>query len=159
MKVLFSILLVIGVFSLTMIYSCGGSVTPSLSLQQKATKILDEGSSWGGVGNVEVLASPTGVNPAELEGLQVVFRSSGSEDWAPTFFDATGADDFLSTDNATWVWTGSGTDIITLTEASVAELTSVDVTETEVTFSFEINPSGGGGRIMGIDGSYTVRLK
>ena len=159
MKILFNVISVIGVFSLTMIYSCGGSVSPSLSLQQKATKILDEGSAWGGVGSVEVLASPSGVNPAELEGLQVVFQSSGSEDWAPTFFDATGADDFLSTENATWVWTGSGTDVITLTEASVAELTSVDVTETEITFSFEINSSVGGGRIMGIDGSYTIRLK
>ncbi len=160
MKVLFSILSVMVVFSLTMIYSCGGNVSPSLSLQQKATKILDEGSPWGGAGNVEVLASPTGVNPAELDGLQVVFQSSGGDkDWAPTFFDATGADDFLSTNNATWIWTGSGTDVITLFEASVAELTSVDVTETEITFSFEVNSSIGGGRIMGINGSYTVRLK
>jgi hypothetical protein len=143
--------------SLGIISNCGGDVTPSLSLQQKAAKILDEGSPWGGSGNVEIVASPVGVDPSDLLGLQVTFSTSGPEDWAPTFFEASGAEDFLSTDNATWIWTGSGTDNITLKEASAAELTSVDVTEDAVTFSFEVNPPSQG-RISGIDGSYTVRL-
>jgi hypothetical protein len=149
------------IFSLTLIFNCTGNVTPSLSLQQKAAQILDEGSSWGGSGNVEVLASPSGVDFSDLLGLQVSFSTSGADDWAPTFFQTSGADDFLSSDNATWRWTGSGTDNITLEEASAAELTSVDVTEDAITFSFEVNPSGGrvaGGRVTGIDGSYTVRL-
>ncbi len=145
------------IFSLTLIFSCTGNVTPSLSLQQKAAKILHEGSPWGGSGNVEVLASPSGVDFADLLGLQLSFSSSGADDWAPTFFEASGADDFLSTNNATWIWTGSGTDNITLSEASVAELTSVDVTEGAITITFEVNPPSGG-RVTGIDGSYTVRL-
>jgi hypothetical protein len=106
---------------------------------------------------VEVLTSPSGVDYANLLGLQISFSSSGEDDWAPTFIQASGADDFFSTNDATWIWTGSGTDNITLSEASVAELTSVDVTEDAVTFSFEVNPSSGG-RVSGIDGGYTIRL-
>lgn len=139
--------------------SCGGKVTPSLDLQQKAAQILDQGSSWGGTGNVEVLASPSGVDPSELLGLQLNFSTSGEDDWAPTFFDASGADDYLKTNNSTWIWSGSGTDNITLSEASVAELTSVDVTDEAITFTFEVNTSNSGGRITGIDGSYTLKLQ
>jgi hypothetical protein len=149
------------IFCLTLIFSCTGNVTPSLSLQQKAAKILNEGSAWGGSGNVEVLASPSGVDFSGLLELQVSFSTTGADDWAPTFIQTSGADDFLSTDNATWRWTGSGTDNITLEEASSAELTSVDVTEDAITFSFEVDLLGGriaGGRVTGIDGSYTVRL-
>lgn len=108
---------------------------------------------------MEVLASPTGVDPTELGNLQVSFKTSGPDEWAPTFFDASGADDFLSSNNAIWYWTGSGTDNITLSEASVAELTGVDVTDQTVTFTFEVSASSSGGRITGFDGTYTVRLK
>jgi hypothetical protein len=159
MKLIYSLFSITFIFVLALLYSCGSSVAPSLNLQQKASKILDEGDTWGGPGNVEVLASPSGVVPTDLENLQVSFKTSGPDDWAPTFFESSGADDFLSTNNATWIWTGSGTDNITLDEASVAELTSVDVTEETITFSFEVNVSIGGGRITGIDGFYTVRLK
>ena len=159
MKLLSSILSLLVVFSFTLLTNCGSSVTPSLSLQQKAAKILDEGSPWGGTGNVEVSASPSGVDPSKLTGLQVSFSTSGAEDWAPTFFESSGADDFLSSNNATWIWTGSGTDNIQLVEASVSELTSVVVTDETITFSFEVNPANSGGRILGIDGSYTVLLK
>lgn len=141
------------------IASCGGKVTPSLDLQQKAAQILDQGSPWGGTGNVEVLASPSGVDPSDLLGLQLNFSTSGEDDWAPEFFDASGADDYLSTNNSTWVWSGSGTDLITLTEASVAEFTSVDVVEESITVTFEVNDSNSGSRITGIDGSYTLKLQ
>lgn len=159
MKFLTSVRSIIVIFISIQLYSCGDEVPASLSLQQKAAKILDEGSPWGGSGNVEVLSTPSGVDPSELSGLQLEFSTSGAEDWAPTFFESSGADDFLSTSSATWIWTGSGTDNITLTEASVAELTSVDVTEESVTFSFEVNPSNSGGRITGIDGAYRVKLQ
>ncbi len=159
MKYTNTICLVMAIFSVAFFSRCGSSADPSLSLQQKASKIMDEGSPWGGTGNVEVLASPTGVDPTELENLQVSFKTSGDEDWAPTFFEASGADDFLSSNNAIWFWTGSGTDNITLNEASVAELTSVDVTDLTVTFTFEVSASTSGGRIAGFDGTYTVRLK
>ncbi len=159
MKYINTRLTILVTFSTMLLYNCGGGAEPSLTLQQKASKIMDEGSPWGGTGNVEVLASPTGVDPAELENLQVTFKTSGPDDWAPTFFDASGADDFLSSNNAIWFWTGSGTDNITLSEASVAELTSVDVTDETVTFTFEVSASNSGGRITGFDGTYTVRLK
>ena len=159
MKFLYSVVLVFSVFTFSQFFNCGSNIAPSLSIQQKAAKILHEGSPWGGNGNVEVLSSPSGVDPSELSGLQVSFETSGADDWAPTFFQSSGADDFLSTNNATWIWTGSGTDNITLTEASVAELTSVDVTDESVTFSFEVNPTNSGGRILGIDGSYRVKLQ
>lgn len=159
MKLISSLFSIVVIFILVLLYSCGNSVSPSLSLQQKAAKILDEGDNWGGTGNVEVLASPSGVVATDLENLQVSFNSSGADDWAPTFFETSGADDFLSTNNATWTWTGSGTDNISLSQASAAELTSVDVTEETITFSFEVNPVISGGRISGIDGAYTVRLK
>ncbi len=155
-----SILILLVIFSFPLLYSCGGKVEPSLDLQQKAAKILDEGSPWGGTGNVEILASPSGVDPSDLAGLQVSFSTYGADgDWAPTFFETSGADDFLKTNNATWVWTGSGTDVISLTEASVAELTSVDVADGIVTFTFEVSQGTGGGRTTGIDGYYTVSLK
>ena len=160
MQLLSQILIISIIFSLSGFYSCGGKVERSLDLQQKAAKILDEGSPWGGLGNVEVLASPSGVDPSELSGLQVVFDTGGSDgDWAPTDFLASGADDFLKTDNSNWIWTGSGTEVITLSEASVSELTSVDVSEDAVTFTFEVSQSNSGGRISGIDGYYTVVLK
>ena len=158
MKLLSSILSLLVVFSFTLLLNCNPtSIQPNL--QQQAAKILDEGSPWGGTGNVEVLVSPSGVDPSELLGLQVSFSTSGAEDWAPTFFESSGADDFLSSNNATWKWTGSGTDNIELVEASVSELTSVDVKDETITFSFEVNPTNSGGRILGIDGSYTVQLK
>jgi len=144
---------------LSLLFGCGGSVEPSLNLQQKDAKALQEGSPWGGVGNVEVLTSPAGVDFSELLNLQVSFTTSGKEDWAPTYFDASGADDFLSSENATWYWTGSGTDVITLTNASVLELTSVDVAQDQIIFSFEVSPGGSGGRTTGIDGTYTVSMK
>lgn len=159
MKLISAFFSVMLIFVLALFYSCGNTVPASLTLQQKATKILDERAIWGGSGNVEVLASPSGVVATDLENLQITFDSSGEDDWAPTFFSASGADDFLSTSNSTWIWTGSGTDNITLYEASVSELTSVDVTEETITFSFEVNPTNSGGRILGIDGGYTVRLK
>lgn len=144
---------------LSVLIGCGGGVEPSLNLQQKNAKALEQGSPWGGAGNVEVLTSPAGVDFSELLNLQVSFSTSGKNDWAPTYFDATGADAFLSSIDGTWYWTGSGTDVITLNNASVAELTSVDVAADKITFSFEVNPGGSGGRITGIDGSYTVSLK
>lgn len=160
MKLLSSFLFVCVVFSLALMYSCGSDIPESLNLQQKAAKILDEGSPWGGAGNVEVQASPSGVDPSDLSSLQVAFKTQGADGkWAPTYFETSGADDFLSTDNATWNWTGSGTDVIELIDASVAELTSVDVTDEFVTFSFEVNSSTSGGRVTGIDGSYTVKLR
>jgi len=160
MRYFSTIFSIIFVFALLNLFSCGKSVAPSLNLQQKAAKILGEGSPWGGgKESVDVLASPSGVDPTELDGLQVIFNTSGEEDWAPTFFETSGADEYLSTNNATWVWTGSGTDNISLSEASAAELTSVVVDEETVTFSFEVNSSNSGGRITGIEGAYTVRLK
>lgn len=159
MKLISSFLSIVIVFSLVQFFSCGGSVPASLNLQQQAAKILDEGSPWGGSGNVEIISAPDGVDPSELSGLQLSFNTSGADDWAPTFFEASGADDFLSTNNATWIWTGSGTDNITLTEASVAEFTSVDVTDESIEFVFEVNPTNSGGRITGIDGSYRVKLQ
>ncbi len=144
---------------LSVLVGCGGGVGPSLNLQQKDAKALEEGSPWGGAGNVEVLTSPSGVDFSELLNLQVSFTTSGKDDWAPTFFDTSGSDDFLSSANGTWYWTGSGTDVITLTNASALELTSVDVAEDKITFSFEVSAGGSGGRITGIDGSYTVSLK
>ncbi len=158
-QTLSAFLFVLLVSAATILSGCGGGVEPSLNLQQKDAKALEEGSPWGGVGNTEVTASPSGVDFSELLNLQLTFQTSGKDDWAPTFFDATGADDFLSANSATWYWTGSGTDVITLTNASVAELTSVDVEADKITLSFEISPAGSGGRITGIDGSYTVILR
>ncbi len=154
LKFLFAIAFTVG---LVFIAGCGDDIPPSLSLQQQDAKILDENSPWGGPGNVEVLASPAGVDFSGLLSLQVSFSTSGADDWAPTFFTASGAEDFLSANNVIWIWSGSGTDIITLFEASVAELTGVDITDTTLTFSFEVSPSSGG-RVSGLDGSYTVRM-
>ena len=158
MKLIKSILPIAAVIYLVFIISCTGDETPSLNQQQQAAKILDEGSPWGGNGNVDIESVPGGVDPSELAGLQISFSSSGESDWAPTYFEASGADDFLSTNNTTWIWTGSGTDNITLNDASVAELTSVDVTDESITFTFEVTPSSGG-RTTGIDGTYRLKLQ
>jgi len=48
MKFLNSIFSIAVIFSVMFLFNCGGNVSPSLSLQQKAAKILDEGSPWGG---------------------------------------------------------------------------------------------------------------
>jgi hypothetical protein len=159
MKLFVSILSVFVVLTLTFLFSCGNDVSPSLDLQQKAAQSLSNGNPWGGLGNVEVLASPTGVNPADLAELQLVFNTAGADgDWAPTFIEASGADNFLLTDNSTWYWTGAGTDVITLTNASVTEFTSVEVSDDAFTFTFEVTAPSGGGRTTGIDGYYTLTL-
>ncbi len=138
---------------------CGGSLTPALTEQQKATKTMSEGSPWGGTGKVEVIEVPTGVDPSGLSSLSIVFSSSGDPDWEPTSIEAFGADEFFSTSNSTWKWGSTGTTIITLTNASSSELTAVDVTDQALTFTFEINSGGGtGSRVTGLDGSYTVKL-
>ncbi len=151
-------LLFMTIFFLPFLFNCGGEVTPSLNLQQKAARLLEEGSPWGGPGNVEVVSLPSGVDPADLASLQLIFKSSGADDWAPTFIYASGADEFISTLDATWAWTGAGTDNISLSGASVPEFTSVDVTDEAITFSFEVN-SNSGGRTTGIEGSYRVKLQ
>lgn len=138
---------------------CGGSVAPALSEQQKASKTLAEGSPWGGLNKVEVVDVPTGVDPSGLSALEVVFGSSGDPEWGPTSFDATGADEFLSTSNSSWRWGSLGTAIISLENASSTELTGVYITEQVITITFEINSGGNNSRTKGLDGTYTVSLQ
>jgi hypothetical protein len=159
-NVITSGLLVIVATGILFFSSCGGSVTPSLSEQQKAAKTLAEGSPWGGSGKVEVVDVPTGVDPSGLAELALVFGASGDPEWEPTSFDASGADEFLSSSNSTWKWGGLGTAIITLENASSTELTGVDIIEQIITVSFEINTGGGANaRMVGLDGTYTVKLQ
>jgi hypothetical protein len=100
---------------------------------------------------------PTGILEEDLELLSLTFVTSGESQWIPSTIEASGADNYLSTENATWRWgTTSGTDVIGLTGASSSEFTSVEVQEQQIRLSFEINSSGG--RIEGIDGSYSVAL-
>ena len=137
---------------------CGGEITPALTDQQKAVKILTEGNPWGGPGKVEVLSLPEGVDPSGLSGLTLVFSGSGDPQWVPSGITANGADDFLTADDgASWRWaTPAGTNLITLEGASVPEFTSVDVQETKFTFSFERSTSTA--RTMGLDGTYRLAL-
>lgn len=136
---------------------CGNNVDPLLNEQQKAAKTMQEGSPWGGAGKVEVLTVPTGVLEGDLELLSLTFGTSGDPEWVPSSIVASGADNYFSTDNATWRWgTATGTDVIGLTGASSSEFTSVEAQDQQIRFSFEINSSGG--RIEGIDGSYSVIL-
>ncbi len=157
--ILIYVLLIVAIIAMTLFTGCGGPVTPALSEQQKATKTLAEGSPWGGLNKVEVVDVPTGVDPSGLSVLELVFGSSGDTEWEPISFDATGADEFLSTSNSTWRWGSLGTSIIALENASSTELTGVDITEQVITITFEINIGGNGFRTVGLDGSYTVKLE
>jgi hypothetical protein len=132
-------------------------VDPLLSEQQKAARILAQGSPWI-VGSADgVLSVPTGIDPGDLAGLVLTFETSGDPDWVPASFSATGAEDYLSSENADWGWgTTSGTEIITLTNTSTAEFTGVVVQEDQLRITFELSSSGG--RVAGIDGSYTLEL-
>ena len=106
---------------------------------------------------MEVLTVPTGVLEGDLELLSLTFGTSGDPAWVPSSIAASGADNYFSTENATWRWgTVSGTDVIGLTGASSSEFTSVEIQDQQIRLSFEINSSGG--RIEGIDGSYSVAL-
>ena len=79
MKTILKIILFSVTLALVTMYSCGNKVEPALSKQQKAAKILDEGSPWGGIGQVEVIEVPSGVNPNELSNLKLtLFKSVGS---------------------------------------------------------------------------------
>lgn len=136
---------------------CGGDVDPLLNEQQKAARILMEGSPWGIEDLNGVLSVPTGIDPSELTGLVLTFDASGEPDWIPAAFGATGAEDYLSSENATWGWgTTTGTDVITLTNASASELTGVVVQEGQIRITFEIG--GTGGRTTGLDGTYTLQM-
>jgi hypothetical protein len=136
---------------------CGTDANVQLNDQQKAAKILQEGSPWGGSGKVDVVSVPSGIDPNDLSLLSISFTTSGEPDWIHSSIDASGADTYFITEDATWAWgTTTGTDVISLDGASSSEFTSVDVQEQEIRLTFEINSSGG--RIEGIDGSYTVSL-
>ncbi len=154
MKNFSTILMFLGIIS--MIFGCGNNSSPSLNEQQKAAKLLDEGSPWGGTGGVEALSLPSGVLDTEVADLELSFSTTGADDWSPTSIDASGADDYFSTNNSTWFWGSSGTQLITLEDASVLELTNVDIQDNTLTITFEVGASGG--RLSGIDGSYTLRL-
>ncbi len=139
---------------------CGGSATPSLTEQQKATKALTQGSPWGGTGRVEVIDVPTGVDPSGLSALAIVFSSTDDPTWEPTTIETFGANEFLSTSNSTWAWSGTGETVITLTNASSSELTGVNINGQVLTITFEVNSGGGtGARTAGLDGTYTVKLQ
>lgn len=136
---------------------CGGDVDPLLNEQQQAAQILSLGSPWSIEDLEGVVSVPTGIDPAELAGLVLTFDSSGDPDWIPAAFSAVGAEDYLSSENARWGWgTTTGTEIITLTNASSSELTAVVVQEDQLRITFEIG--GAGGRITGLDGTYTLQL-
>ena len=159
-KIITSLLPGLVFYGMLLLQGCGGSDNPALTEQQKAARAMEEGSPWGGTGNVEVVDVPTGVDPSGLSSLTLVFTTSGEPEWEPAGFEATGADDFLSTSNSTWKWGGTGTEIITLTNASSSELTGVYINGQELTITFEINSGGGTGtRVAGLDGTYTVRLQ
>jgi len=153
------VLLIVVILPLAFLTGCGGSVAPALSEQQKAAKTLKEGSPWGGLDKVEVVDVPTGVDPSGLSIIEIDFDSSGDPEWEPTSFDATGADEFLSTSNSSWRWGSLGTAIIALENASSTELTGVYITEQVITITFEINSGGNGSRTKGLDGTYTVNLQ
>ena len=157
MKAISSIILFSFIIALMTIYGCGKKVDPALSKQQKSAKVLDEGSSWGGNGQVEVIEVPSGINPNELLNLKLTFGTSGESNWTPSSFASSGADDFLATSNASWTWGDKEeTIVISLENASSSELTSMKISELEIQFTFQINEVGG--RVDGLDGSYTLRM-
>lgn len=157
MKVILKIALLSTFIVLTGFISCGKKVEPAKTEQQKAAKVLDEGSVWGGTDNVEVIESPSGVNPYDLSELRLTFDTTGDPDWTPSSFSTSGADEFLATSNATWLWAHEArTDVITLENASSSELSNMTISETEIQFTFQIVSPGG--RVDGLDGLYTLKL-
>ncbi|MCC5928201.1 MAG: hypothetical protein JJU28_03050 [Cyclobacteriaceae bacterium] len=125
---------------------------------QRNAQILDVGSPWGGQGKVQVLNLPTGVNEQELSNLSLSFGSSGRPEYAPSNFVAAGANDFIFAPSGNWNWTTS-TSVIQLSGASITQISAVDITEQQITFSFELSPSSSTGRISGVDGNYRVTLQ
>jgi hypothetical protein len=125
---------------------------------QRNAKILDEGSPWGGQGKVQVITLPTGVNEQDLSNLSLSFGSSGRPEYAPSVFVATGADDFIFSPSGNWNWTTS-TSVVQLSGASITQISAFDISEQQITFSFELSPSLSTGRISGIDGNYRVTLQ
>jgi len=136
---------------------CGKIDESPLTDQQEAARILDEGSTWGGTGKVEVVELPAGVDPAGLSNLGLSFDTTGEPKWDPTTFVANGADDFLATSNSSWNWADEErADVITLSEATSSELTNMTITEEEIQFTFQVTSPGG--RTTGLDGLYTLKL-
>jgi hypothetical protein len=159
MKISLNLFFFLSITALLSIWSCGKNVEPSLTEQQKAAKVLDEGSAWGGSGKVEVIELPAGVNPAGLAELRLVFDTTGDPDWLASSFSASGADDFLATSGASWDWADKDperTDVIKLEEATSSELTNMSISETEIQFTFQVTSPGG--RVEGLDGLYTLKM-
>lgn len=136
------------------------TVETKLTEQQDAADYLSIHGPWGGSGNVVVDESPNGVDPDQLKDLLATFSNSGKPEYNPEDFNSDGADDFLQTDNSTWDWVTTDTDIIAITNASVSQLTGfiIDKNKKSITFSFEKQESNSGGRITGLTGRYTVTL-
>lgn len=125
---------------------------------QKNAKLLSEKSPWGGIGKVEAITLPTGVDLEELASLSLTFNSTRRPEFAPSIFIVSGAETYLSTEvGAFWNWT-TITSVLQITGASVTQLTNVDISEDQFIFSFEITPTQATGRTSGFDGQYRLAL-
>lgn len=147
------------IMSVVCLLSCE-EVSEELELNefQRNARILDEGSPWGGQGKVLIVNLPTGVNEQELSNLSLSFGSSGRPDYAPSDFVASGAEDFIFSPSGNWNWTTS-TAVIQLSGASITQISALDISEQQISFSFELSPLVSAGRISGIDGNYRVILQ
>src|SRR5688572_23650139 len=108
------------------IFSCGsdGGDDPSeMSEQQKAAKVLKDGSPWA-IASVD--SKPDGADAEALNGLQLSFGiTGGGADIAPSTFSSSGVEGIESDPGATWSWSGSGISTIALNGGFVAELSDV----------------------------------
>ncbi|MGK7397606.1 MAG: hypothetical protein ACNS62_23715 [Candidatus Cyclobacteriaceae bacterium M3_2C_046] len=151
--------------SLLFYASCGGDDNgEQLTDQQKATKVLSDGSPWQ---VTTIVNKPDGVTEEtanQLLDLTVTFNANGTgQEIAPGSFRALSADAFLSSEpDATWSWpSATGINTIALENASTTQLTNVSIPDLEspTSISFTFTVSSNAGRTSGLDGEYTVTLE
>jgi hypothetical protein len=144
------------------IFSCGsdeGDDPSEMTDQQKAAKVLKDGSPWA-IASVD--SKPDGADAEALNGLQLSFGITGSGvDIAPGSFASSGVEGIESDHGASWSWDGTGISTISLSGGFVSELSGVQLTPgvdnaTSIQVTFQLTSIGGRGKGLG---EYTITLE
>ena len=135
--------------------SCNGDDDePSLTPQQERAQTMR--GTW----TIESATVPQGVDPTILNGATMTFNTSDESN--PTSFSSSGMPEFFNAQSgATWNFSGSSVDVVTLTSVTpVTEfnINNISANSMSISFSHPGLTAMAGGRVADLSGAYTANL-